>query len=260
MKSTLPLLLLAGLLASGPLYAQNLARVNGIAIPSERADVMIKELVAQGRPDTPQLRDLVKDRLVTYELMMQEAGKLGLAKQPDVAIQLDFARQNVLVRAFLQDYVKKNPVTDAEIKAEYDRIKDEPHPVAKEYLAHHILVKTEAEAKNVLVKLKGGAKFEVLAKQVSIDTSNKDQGGELAWAAPDAYVPEFGQALMALQKGQVSDKPVQTQYGWHVIRVDDVRDVAPPTLEQLRPQIQEALQSRHVEKMLADLRSGAKID
>jgi len=256
MKKYAPLLL-AGLLASGPLFAQNLAKVNGVPIPTARADAMVTQLATQGQADSPELRAKVKDQLVTYEIMMQEATKLGLAKQPDIAMQLDFARQNVLVRALLQDYVKKNPVTDAEIKAEYDRYK--ATRVGKEYLARHILVKTEGEAKAIIVKLKGGAKFEDLAKQ-SIDSSNKDKGGALDWAAPDAYVPEFSKALVALDKGKLSETPVQTQFGWHVIRVDDVRDAQFPPLEQVKPQIQEALQRQRIDKLLADLRSKAKIE
>jgi len=256
MKRTIPLLL-AGLLASGPLFAQNLARVNGVAIPTARADAMVKELAAQGKPDSPQIREAVKDQLITYEIMMQEATKLGLAKQPEIATQLEFARQNVLVRALLQDYVKKNPVTDAEIKAEYDRYKGERG--GKEYRARHILVKTEAEAKGLIAKLKGGAKFEDLAKQ-SIDTSNKDKGGELDWAAGDAYVPEFSKALAALPKGALSETPVQTQFGWHVIRVDDVREAQFPPIEQVKPQIQDALQRSRIDKMLSELRSKSKIE
>jgi len=256
MNRSIPLLL-AALLAAGPLYAQNLARVNGTAIPTAKADAMLKEFASQGQADSPQLRDMIKDRLITFELMAQEAGKLGLAKQPEVANQLEFARQNVLMRAFLQDFVKKNPVTDAEVKAEYDRVKAER--TGKEYHARHILLKTEAEAKAVIAKLKGGAKFEELAKQ-SLDASNKDKGGELDWAAQDAYVPEFSKAMAALDKGKTSETPVQTQFGWHVIRVDDVREAQFPAIEQIKPQIQEGLQRQRVDKMLADLRSKAKIE
>jgi len=255
MNRSIPLLL-AALLATGPLYAQNLARVNGTAIPTAKADAMLKELAGQGQADSPELRNMIKDRLITFELMAQEAGKLGLAKQPEVANQLEFARQNVLMRAFLQDFVKKNPVTDAEVKAEYDRVKAER--TGKEYHARHILLKTEAEAKAVIAKLKGGAKFEELAKQ-SLDASNKDKGGELDWAAQDAYVPEFSKAMAALDKGKTSETPVQTQFGWHVIRVDDVREAQFPAIEQIKPQIQEGLQRQRVDKMLADLRSKAKI-
>jgi len=256
MKKSIPLLL-AGLLAAGPLFAQNIAKVNGVAIPTSRADAMLNQLAAQGQGNIPQLRERVKDQLITYELISQEAGRIGLAKQPDIALQVELARQNVLFRAFLQDYVKKNPVSDAEVKAEYDRIKAARS--AKEFLARHILLKTEDEAKAVIVKLKGGAKFEELAKQ-SMDTSNKDKGGELDWAAPDGYVPEFAKALSAMPKGATSEAPVKTEFGWHVIRVDDIREAQFPAIEQVKPQIEEGLQQQKVAKMLGELRSKAKIE
>jgi peptidyl-prolyl cis-trans isomerase C len=265
MKKPLSLLLLAGLLASGPLYAQNLARVNGVAIPMAKADLMVKELATQGRPDTPQLRDAVKNQLITYELIMQQASKLDLDKQPEVATQLEFARQNVMMRAYLQDYVKKNPVTDAEIKAEYDTAKAQyengsKEGAPKEYLARHILVKTEGEAKGVLTKLKNGSKFEDLAKQSSIDTSNKDKGGQLDWADTSTFDPDFTKAMVALSKGSTTTAPVKTQFGWHIIRLDDVRDVAFPPMDQIKGKIAESLQRQRVDKMLADLRSNAKIE
>jgi peptidyl-prolyl cis-trans isomerase C len=257
MKKSVPLLL-AGLLAAGPLFAQNLAKVNGVPIPSQRADAMMSQLASQGQGNIPQLRERVKEQLITYELISQEATRLGLTKQPDIALQLDLARQNVLFRAYLQDYVKRNPVTDAEIKAEYDKVK--AARAGKEYHARHILVKTEDEGKAVIAKLKGGAKFEDVAKAQSQDPTNKDKGGDLDWAAPDNYVPEFGKALAALPKGALSDAPVKTEYGWHVIRVDDIRDVQFPPVEQLKPQIEEMLQQQRVGKMLADLRAKAKIE
>ncbi len=265
MSKTISLMLLAGLLASGPLFAQNLARVNGIAIPSSKSDAMIEKLISQGRPDSPQLRDAVKNQLITVELVMQEAAKIDLAKQPEVALQLEFARQNVMLNAFVQDFRKKNPVSDAEIKAEYDKIKAQyetgpKDPTAKEYHARHILLKTEGEAKAVIAKLKAGAKFEDLAKQ-SQDTTNKDKGGDLDWASADAYDPEFTQGMVALAKGKTTDVPVKTQFGWHVIRLDDVRDIgfSGARTAQGRRSL-ESLEQQRVEAMLADLRSKAKIE
>ena len=256
MNKTIPLLL-AGLLAAGPLYAQNVARVNGVAIPVARADAMLSQFASQGQADSPQLRDQIKEQLINSELVSQEAAKLGLAKQADVAMQLELVRQNILFRAYLQDFVRRNPVSDADIQAEYERYKTEHS--GKEYRARHILMKTEDEAKAVIVKLKGGAKFEDLAKQ-SLDVSNKDKGGELDWAAPDGYVPEFAKALAALPKGATSETPVKTDYGWHVIQVEDIRDTQFPPLEQVKPQIQEGLQRQRVSKMLAELRAKAKIE
>jgi len=263
-KNPLSLLLLAGLLASGSLHAQNLARVNGVAIPSAKAEALVKELAAKGTPDSPQLRDAVKNRLITFELMTQEAMKLDLAKQPDVAVLLETARQDVLVRAFVQDYVKKNPVTDAEIKAEYDKAKARydaapKEGAPKEYHARHILMKTEAEAKAVIAKLKAGAKFEDLAKK-SEDTSNKDSGGDLGWASPDTFDADFTQGMASLKKGQTSPTPVKTKFGFHVIRLDDVRNVGFPLVEQVKGEIVQGLQRQHVDNMISDLRSKAKIE
>lgn len=261
MKKFAPLLL-AGLLASGPLFAQNIAKVNGVAIPTSRADAMVNQLMsqaqAQGQQANPaELGQRVKDQLITYELISQEASKTGLSKQPDVALQLDLARQNVLFRAYLQDYLKKNPVSDAEIQARYDAIK--AAQTKKEYLARHILLKTEDEAKAVIAKLKAGGKFDDLAKQ-SIDPSNKDKGGMLDWASPDAYDPDFSKAMVALQKGQTTEVPVKSQFGWHVIRVEDVREARFPPLEQVKPRVQEIVQQEKVGKMLEDLRAKAKIE
>jgi peptidyl-prolyl cis-trans isomerase C len=259
MKKYAPLLL-AGLLASGPLFAQNVAKVNGVAIPTARADAMATQMATQGQPDSPELRARIKDQLITYEILSQEANRLGLAKQPDVATQLEFQRQSVLVRAVLQDYVKKNPVTDADVKAAYDLRKAEfdKNP-RKEYLARHILVKTEPEAKAILAKLKGGAKFEDLAKQ-SIDPGSKDKGGSLDWAPAETYVPEFSKVLVTLDKGKTTESAVQSQFGWHIIRVDDVRSASFPPFEQVRQQLQEVAQRDRIDKLLAELRSKAKVE
>lgn len=254
-------LLLAGLLASGPLYAQNIAKVNGVVIPSARADAMYNQLMANGQgAKIPNLKDRIKEQLITYELVTQEASKNGLTKQPDIAMQLEFARQNVLFTAFLQDYIKKNPVSDAEMQSEYDKLKAGATSRPKEYHARHILVKTEAEAKTVITKLKGGAKFEDMAKQYSQDPGNKDKGGDLDWASPENFVPEFGKAMAALNKGQTTDAPVQTQFGWHVIHVDDTRESPFPPLDAVKPQLQDALQRQKLDKMMADLRAKATIE
>ena len=251
--------LLAGLLAatSCASLAQNLARVNGVAIPTARADAMVKELAAQGRGDSPQLRQAVRDELINREIMLQEASRLGLAKLPDVATQLDSARQAVLLRAYVQEYFKKNPITDAEMKGEYDRIRKELGE--KEYRARHILVKSEEEAKAITAKLKAGAKFEEMAK-ASDDPGSREKGGDLDWATASTFVPEFSRAMSALKKGDVTDSPVKTQFGFHVIRLDDVRDTQLPSMEEAKQRISELLQRQRFEKMLAELRTKAKIE
>ena len=248
---------IALLVAAGAAHAQNIATVNGIAIPMSRADAMVKEMVSQGRPDSPQIRQDIKQELINREIMMQEASKLGIAGQPDVATQLEFARQNVLVRAYIQEYFKRNAITDAEVKGEYDKIKQELGE--KEYRARHILVKTEDIAKGIIAKLKGNGKFEELAK-ASEDPGSKDKGGDLDWATPNTFVPEFSQAMLKLKKGEVTQTPVKSQFGFHVIKLEDTRDTQLPSMDEAKPRILEVLQRGRFEKMLADLRAKAKVE
>ena len=253
----LPPLAFSLLLAAGAAPAQNIATVNGVAIPSARAEAMLKEMATQGRPDSPQIRQAIKEELINREIMMQEASKLGIATQPDVATQLEFARQNVLVRAYIQEYFKRNAITDDEVKGEYDKIKQELG--AKEFRARHILVKTEDIAKGIIAKLKAGGKFEELAK-ASEDPGSKEKGGDLDWATPSTFVPEFSQAMQKLKKGEVTQTPVKTQFGFHVIKLEDTRDTQLPTMDEARPRILEVLQRGRFEKMLADLRGKAKVE
>ena len=252
-------LLLAATLAtlSGAALAQNIAKINGVAIPMSRADAMIKEMAAQGRQDSPDLRKAIKEELINREIMMQEASKMGLAKLPEVEAQLEFAKQNVLVRAYIQEYFKRNAITDAQVNAEYSKIKQELGE--KEYRTRHILLKTEDLAKGIIAKLKGGAKFEDLAK-ASEDPGSKDKGGDLDWATPSTFVPEFTQAMLKLKKGEVTQTPVKTQFGFHVIRVDDTRDTQLPSIEEAKPRIMDVLQRNQFEKMLTELRTKATIE
>jgi peptidyl-prolyl cis-trans isomerase C len=249
----------AAVVAAAPLAvsAQNLAKVNGVAIPVARAESMLRELAAQGRADSPQLRQAVRDELISREIMLQEAGKLKLASLPDIATQLDVARQNVLVRAYVQEYFKKNPITDAEVKAEYDRLRKDLGD--REYRARHILVKSEDEAKAIVAKLKAGGKFEELAK-ASEDPGSKEKGGDLDWATAGTFVPEFAKAMTALKKGEFTETPIKTQFGFHVIRLDDIRDAQVPGIEEARPQISQQLQRQRFDRMLSELRAKAKIE
>jgi len=239
-----------------PVFAQNLAVVNGKPVPSSRADAMIKQLAAQGQPDTPQLRAMVKEELINREILIQEADKLGLSNSPDVKNQVEIARQSIAIRALVQDYLKKNPVKDAEIQAEYDKFKSQAGD--KEYHARHILVDKEEEAKAIITKLKGGAKFEDLAKQ-SKDPGSAANGGDLDWASPASFVKPFSDAMVGLQKGQITESPVKTQYGFHVIKLEDVRTAKLPSLEEVKPQIAESLQQKKLQTFQEDLRKKAKI-
>jgi peptidyl-prolyl cis-trans isomerase C len=243
-------------IAAIPAMAQNIAVVNGKPVPSARADALVKQLAAQGQADTPQLRAAVKEELINREVLMQEADKRGLSNTPDVKAQLEQARQMIVIRSLIADYGQKHPITDNDIKAEYDKFKATTGD--KEYHVHHILVETEDQAKAIIVQLKAGAKFEDLAKQ-SKDPGSAANGGDLDWATPAAFVKPFSDAMIALKKGDITDTPVKTQFGYHVIRLDDVRPAKVPTLEELKPQITEALQQRKIQAYQDDLRSKAKI-
>ncbi len=253
-----PARLLALLLAAAalPVMAQNLATVNGKPVPSSRAEAMVKQMATQGQQDTPQLRAMVKEELINREILIQEADKQGLAASADVKSQIEIARQSIVIRALVQEYLKKNPISDAEIKAEYDRFKAQAGD--KEFKARHILVEKEDDAKGIITKLKAGTKFEDLAKQ-SKDTGSAGNGGDLDWASPASFVKEFSTALTGLQKGQLTETPVKTQFGYHVIRLDDVRAAKVPTLEEVKPQIAESLQQKKLQAFQQELRAKAKI-
>jgi peptidyl-prolyl cis-trans isomerase C len=242
--------------ASLPVLAQNLAVVNGKPVPSARADMMVKQMATQGQADSPQLRAMIKEELINREILMQEADKRGLGNTADIKAQLEMARQSIVIRALVTDFLKKNPVKDAEIQAEYDRFKAQAGD--KEYHARHILVEKEDDAKAIIAKLKGGAKFEDLAKQ-SKDTGSAANGGDLDWAAPSSFVKPFSDAMTGLQKGQITETPVKTQFGYHVIKLEDVRAAKVPTLEEVKPQIAESLQQKKLAAFQQELRSKAKI-
>jgi len=252
--ATLLLALIA--VAAPPAFAQNVATVNGKVIPSAQMDAALKQAAAQGQPDSPQLREMIKKSLIGREVLVQEATKQGVAAKPEVKDALEQARQEIIVRALLVDYVKKNPVSDAEIKAAYDQFK--AGKGEKEYHARHILVKTEKEATDIIAKLKGGAKFEDLAK-LSQDPGSAANGGDLDWAAPGNYVKPFSDAMVALKDGQITDKPVQSQFGYHVIKLEGTRAAKVPSLDEIKPQIAESLTQRKVAAYRDQLVSKAKV-
>jgi peptidyl-prolyl cis-trans isomerase C len=243
--------------ASAPVFAQNVAVVNGKAIPTSRVDAIVKQLVAQGQQqDSPQLRDAIKKDLIGREVMMQEAEKQKFGTDPQVKQALENARQAIILNALVADYVKKHPVADAEVKAEYDRVVAATGD--KEYHVRHILMETEAQANDVIAKLKGGAKFEDLAKN-SKDAGSAANGGDLDWGTPSNFPKLFADAFVGLQKGQITDKPLQTPNGFHVIKVDDVRPVKMPTLEEAKPQITDALIQKKLQAYQEELVKKAKV-
>ncbi|WP_395408081.1 peptidyl-prolyl cis-trans isomerase [Pseudoduganella sp. UC29_106] len=243
--------------ASAPVFAQNVAVVNGKAIPTSRVDAIVKQLVAQGQQqDSPQLRDAIKKDLIGREVMMQEAEKQKFGNDPQVKQALENARQAIILNALVADYVKKHPVADAEVKAEYDRVVAATGD--KEYHVRHILTETEAQANDVIAKLKGGAKFEDLAK-TSKDAGSAANGGDLDWGTPSNFPKLFADAFVGLQKGQITEKPLQTPNGFHVIKVDDIRPVKLPTLDEAKPQITDALIQKKLQAYQEELVKKAKV-
>ena len=238
-------------------WSQNLAIVNGKPGPSARVEALKQQVERSGRPVTPEILAQIKEELIAREIFMQEARKRGLEASEDYKAQIELARQSLLIRELFASFQKKNPVTDAEIKAEYDKF------VAanggKEYRARHILVEKEDEAKSLIADIKKGSKFEDLAKKASKDPGSGANGGDLDWASAASYVPEFSNAMVKLEKGQMTDTPVKSQFGFHIIRVDDVRDAELPKLEEVKPQITQQLTQSKLAKYQEDLRSKAKV-
>jgi peptidyl-prolyl cis-trans isomerase C len=249
------LVLLCGALA--PAHAQGV-KVNGKEIPASRIEALVKARIAQGQADTPELRTAVRDHVIAQELVAQEAVKKGLDKNAEVRAQLDFTRQEILATAYLREHFRNNPITDETLRKEYERLKAQQP--AKEYRAHHILVEKEEEAKAVIVEIKKGVSFEKLAAEKSRDAGTQGRGGELDWSPAERYVKPFGEALARLKQGQITEAPVQTNYGWHVIRLDEERARKIPTFDEAKKQIQQLVQNQAVQKVVADLRAKAKVD
>jgi peptidyl-prolyl cis-trans isomerase C len=236
------------------------ALVNGVTIPQSRVDMRVKAAMQQGQPDSPEIRKAVRDDLINLEVIAQTAVKNGLDKQPEVALQLDLARESVLANAYVLDYAKSHPIGDEALKQEYEAFKQ--HAGNKEYKLSHILVDSEDEAKKVAAELKKGAKFAKLAKAKSKDVGSADKGGELGlngWSVPSTYVQPFAEAVLKLNKGQVSE-PVQTQYGWHIIKLENTREWKAPTFEEMKPRIEQFLNQKSLQKAIDDLRAKAKIE
>jgi len=239
--------------------AQNVAIVNGKPVPKARVEMLLQQATKQGgQPRTPELEAQVKDEVVLREMFMQEAEKRGLAASPDYKAQMELARQSILIRELFNDYTKKNPVTDAEMKAEYDKFKAQS--AGTEYRARHILVEKEEDAKALIVQIKGGASFEELAKKNSKDPGSGEKGGDLDWANPNSYVPEFSQALSALKKGEMTETPVKTQFGYHIIKLEDTREAQFPAYDEVKPQIQQRLGQQRLTKFRDEIKAKAKTD
>jgi peptidyl-prolyl cis-trans isomerase C len=239
-------------------FAQNVAIVNGKAVPKTRLDALAQQVIKSGQPMTPELQEQLRKEVVAREIFMQEAEKQGLASSDEFKSQMELARQAILIRTLFTDFQKKNPITDAELKAEYDKF------VAanggEEYKAHHILVDKESDAKAIIASLKKGAKFEDIAKKQSKDTGSGANGGDLDWANPSSYVAEFTEGMLKLKKGETSETPVKTQFGYHVIRVDDIRKAKLPPFADLKPQIAQQMEQQRLAAYQQTLTEKAKVE
>jgi peptidyl-prolyl cis-trans isomerase C len=244
--------------AAKPAATGPVATVNGTAIPRSRIDFLMRQQQARGGQDNEQTRAAAREDLINRELVAQEAARAGTAKKPEVQMQLDMARQEVLVGAYLNDYMRTHQVSDAEVQKEYDRALAQTG--STEYRARHILVDSEEEAKKLIAELKKGGKFEEVAKRSSKDEGTRERGGDLDWSVPSTFDKAFADAMVKLQKGQITSEPVQSRFGFHVIQLEDTRAVSFPPLAQVKPQIQQRLTRQKVEVLLRDLRAKAKIE
>jgi peptidyl-prolyl cis-trans isomerase C len=238
---------------SGPV-----ATVNGTAIPRSREEFLLQQQMQRGAPDSDQTREAVREDLINREVVAQAAVRAGVAKKPDVQMQMDIARQEVLVGSYLSDYLRTHPITDADVQKEYDRVREQTGK--SEYKASHILVETEDEAKKLIGELQKGAKFADLAKKSSKDEGTRELGGDLDWKVPSTFEKPFGDALLGLEKGKFTTAPVRTRYGYHVIFLEDVRPVQFPTVAQVRPQLRQRLIRQRVEDHVRELRGKAKVE
>ena len=246
--------------AKKPVAAPTAARPAGageVAIPSEQLDLILKERLAQGQPDTPELRAVLRDELVNRELFMRAAKAKGLDRTSTMKTQMQVASDSILIRAYINEYLTANPVTDDVLKKEYETIKAGLGD--KEYRARHILVEKKEEAENIIKQLQGGAKFEELAKANSKDPGSKENGGDLDWAVPSNFVKPFADAMIALQKGKYTATPVQSPFGFHVIQLEDTREAKAPSFEEVKQQLSQRLQGQVIEKHLAELRVKAGV-
>lgn len=250
--------LLATLLLAliGNTYAADPATVNGKPIKQSHVDFILKEASAGGQQLTPNAEDVVVNRLVGNEVVYQEAQRLGLDKNSDFLIRQELANREMLIQAYYQDYAKKNPISEADLKTEYEKFKTQWGN--KEYKASHILVKTEQEAKDIIAQLSKSGDFAKIAKDKSLDAS-KEKGGDLGWFPPSRMVRPFADAVSKLPKGLYTTVPVQTQFGWHVIRLDDVRDAAPPAYDTVKNELRALMQRQQIDKLVNDLRAKAKV-
>jgi len=257
-RAALPVAMALALSLPLAAFAQNIAIVNGKPVPKARVDTLITQAERSGQKVSPEIQQQARDQVVLREIFVQEAEKRGIAASADFRSQMELARQSILIRELFEDYRKKNPVADADAKIEYDKFKAQA--TGTEYRARHILVDKEEEATALIRKIKAGEKFEDLAKANSKDSGSGANGGDLDFAKPDSYVPEFGGALTKLKPGEMTATPVKSQFGWHIIRLEETREAAFPAFDEVKAQIKQRIEQVTLQRYQEELRTKAKTD
>ncbi len=237
------------------------ATVNGAPITQGLLNINIRALTSQGQKDTPELRQAIKEDLINKELIAQEATRLGLAKEIDFPDQFTQLKQNLLLQAYLEEHFKKNPMTDAKMREEYDRQRKLMGDGANttQYRLSQIVVSTETDALDLIRRIQKGELFGKLAQEYSIDTSSKAQGGSLGWVLPGQIIPTVSSVLPSMGKGATSAAPIQTPVGWVIIKVDDKRPFKVPSFEESKPQLRQALVQQFIAESVKGLRANARI-
>lgn len=237
--------------------AKTVVTVNGTKINSQTLDTFLQAVTGKPAAEaTPEQREAMLDQLVNMTLAAQAAEKDGLAKDPEVAARIELLRTQILAEAASEKYAKAHPVSDDEIKAEYDA---QVAMMPKEYKARHILVETEDAANAVIKDLDAGGDFAKIAKSQSKDSASAANGGDLGWFSGQAMVKPFSDALAKLEKGATTKAPVQTQYGWHVIQLEDTRASEAPAFDDVKDQVKMLAQRKKLQTYLDELRKTAKI-
>lgn len=236
-----------------------LATVNGEAITEKDYQDYLKLRQTQQAPisDKEKEKKVVLDEMVNRVLLVQNAVTNKLDEEPDVYFQIKRQRENVLARAMVRKYLKDTPISDDDVKKRYDQEVEKTHKL--EYRARHILTETEVEAREIIKQLDKGASFADLAKKKSVDVRSGKEGGDLGWFNQGAMVPEFFDAVVAMKKGQTTKDPVKTDFGWHVIKVEDSRSLKVPPFEQIKPNIRQLVQQEKIDAMVKELKDKGKV-
>ena len=238
--------------------AQNIAIVNGKAVPKARLDMLVQQAERSGQKVPTEMLGRARDEVVMREIFAQEAERRALQTSSEYQAKIVLARQSILIGELFEDFRKKNAVGESEARAEYDKFKSQA--TGTEYRARHILVEKEDEAKSLIAQIKAGGNFEELAKKHSKDPGSGEKGGDLDFAKPDSYVPEFGKAMSELKKGEMTLQPVKSQFGYHIIKLEDTREAAFPGFDEVKGQIVQRLEQVKLQQYQDGLRKAAKTD